>query len=287
MLAGKRASMTDYQVGGAINEGGVVANSGLAQQIKTHAHVDAAMTKVSIERGLIVVFIQQLAYSAQVATEFFRCDRRVVPSFPFRRSPGRKGSGTRSGFTNLPNELCFCAGVNARAGRNRQALHGSHELLRKVVRFIAVICAEFDKQKPMTLRQKLNMRIISAFEAIYDAAFKAFQPDRLKGQYLGHVIGCDEHVWKAKRNQCAVLRTVNQSQLCFQYDCACAFSSHQRMSEVKTVFGQQFIQIVARHSSRNTRITGTNPCSILVTQGTSLCVNLATTPAGANGGVNL
>src|SRR6185437_642026 len=149
MLAGKRASMTDHQVSSALNEAGIVADAGLAQQIKTHAHVNAAMAEVSVERGLIVVFIQQLSYSAQIAAEFFRCDRRVVPSFPFRRSPGRKCSGTRSGFTNLPNQLCFCAGVNARTGRNSKALHGSHELLRKVVRFIAVICAEFDKQKPM------------------------------------------------------------------------------------------------------------------------------------------
>src|ERR1700759_5138564 len=103
----------------------VIANTVFTFQIKTHAHVDAAMTKMTVECATITVFVHQLADVAQISAQFFRSDSGVIPSFPLRGSSRCKGCCSRTGFTNLPDMFGFFRGVNARTRWLRELVYAS------------------------------------------------------------------------------------------------------------------------------------------------------------------
>src|ERR1019366_2240049 len=88
-----------------------------AFQVESHPHVNAAVSKMTVERRVVVVFVKKLADIAQVASQFFRRYSRVVPSFPFRRSARRGGGRTRPGLAQLPYQAGFTLAVEARFGR--------------------------------------------------------------------------------------------------------------------------------------------------------------------------
>ena len=117
MLAGKRSAITDHQIRSAFDELPIFSNSVFALQIETHAHVDAAVSEMSVERSVVVVFVEQLADIAEVAAQFFRRDGRVVPSLPFGRGARGGGSRTRPGLAQLPNVAGFALRVQADIGR--------------------------------------------------------------------------------------------------------------------------------------------------------------------------
>src|SRR6185503_19620189 len=71
VLTGERPAVANYQVGCAI---------------EVHSHGDAAVTKMSVESGLILILVQQRTEIAQIGTELLRRNRRIVPPLPFKRS---------------------------------------------------------------------------------------------------------------------------------------------------------------------------------------------------------
>ncbi len=81
MLAGKRAAVAHHQIRGAFDELAVFANSLFALQIETDAHVNAAVPKMPVERGVIIVFVQQLPDVAQIIRPIFPA-RTAASSHP-------------------------------------------------------------------------------------------------------------------------------------------------------------------------------------------------------------
>ena len=83
----------------------------------------------------------------------------------------------------------------------------------------------------------------------------------------------------AERDKRAVLRAVDQPQLGFEHDHAGAFGADQRARHVKSVFRQQFIEVVAGDAPGNSRIPRADQVGVLVANGAQLGINLAATPA--------
>ena len=115
----KRAPVFHDQVGGALNELGIVPDSLLGEQIEADLHVDAAMAEVTVVRRLIVVGIQQLTQFPQVGAKPVRSNGGVVPSFEARRHAGPAAGRPRSGLANAPHgfRLGLCIKTHVRGIR--------------------------------------------------------------------------------------------------------------------------------------------------------------------------
>src|ERR1700676_3324936 len=157
MLSGKRAPVTDDQIGGTFDELSVIANSRFAFQIETDAHVDAAVSEMSVERGVIIVFVQQFADIAEVSAQFFRCNGRVVPSLPFWRRARGCGSRARSGLAQLPYVAGLALGVQTDSrgiGRFLQLLDQSSGAILRLARSVG---SKFHQQNAPPLRNELEV----------------------------------------------------------------------------------------------------------------------------------
>src|ERR1700682_3117158 len=107
MLARKRTTVADYQIGGAFNKLRVFSNAVFTLKIETDAHVNAAVTEVPVKRSSIAVFVHQLANIAQIATQLFRSYSGVIPSFPFGHRTRRKSCRTGTRFAQMPDVAGF------------------------------------------------------------------------------------------------------------------------------------------------------------------------------------
>ncbi len=90
MFAGQRSTKANHQVSRPLDKVAVFANAVLGLQIEIQAHVDASVPEVSVERAAIFVFVHQLPKIAQVRSQLFRRDGRIVPPFPVQRHSRRK-----------------------------------------------------------------------------------------------------------------------------------------------------------------------------------------------------
>ena len=155
MLAGKRAAVTDHQIGGALDEFHVIADSVFALQIETHAHVNAAVPEMAVERRMVVIFVEQLPDIAQVVAQFFRRDRGVVPSFPFGRRSRRGSGGARPGLAQLPDVARFGLGVQPHVRRIGGLFQLVDQLARGFVGLGRIIRTEFHEQKAASLPESI------------------------------------------------------------------------------------------------------------------------------------
>src|SRR6476661_5170862 len=82
MFTGDRSTIARDEIGGFFHEGPPLAYSGLAQEIEIDSAMNATLSEVPVEcRSVLVLFIE-LAQVSQIASDFFRRDCRVFPSFP-------------------------------------------------------------------------------------------------------------------------------------------------------------------------------------------------------------
>src|SRR6185312_262104 len=128
----------------------------------------------------------------------------------------------------------------------------------------------------------MDIGIALSREAIHDSAFETFEADRFKRKYRRHMIRSDEHVRKAKGDQGAMSRAVNEPEFGFHHDGAGPFCSNQGVREVEILFRQKLIQVIAGYASRDLGITGTNTRGVLVAQGKQPLVDLAASAAVTN-----
>ena len=119
MFSGERASVTYHQICGPLDKLTISPDAVFALKVEADAHVNAAVSKVSVERTFILVFIHQLSNVPQVASQLYGGYRGVIPTFPFSRRARSKSGGARSRFAYVPHRLCFAVCVNARAWRMR------------------------------------------------------------------------------------------------------------------------------------------------------------------------
>jgi hypothetical protein len=72
----------DDQVGGLLQEGAPPPQPAHAERIEVDPAVDAAVAEVTVERGPVVVAVQQRVEVAQVLAEALRWHGGVLPSLP-------------------------------------------------------------------------------------------------------------------------------------------------------------------------------------------------------------
>ena len=103
-----------------------------ALEVEAHLHVNAAVAEVSVERRLIVVFVEQLAQVAQIRPQLLGRDRRIVPAFPpwERSGNGRRGARTR--LADLPDGLGLGRVVDPRQTAHREAATASRPAARQM-----------------------------------------------------------------------------------------------------------------------------------------------------------
>jgi putative component of toxin-antitoxin plasmid stabilization module len=71
------------------------------------------------------------------------------------------------------------------------------------------------------------VRRVLAAEAFDDAAFDAFQADRLEFKNLGDMVGGDEGVFEAEYDKRAMWRVLYQADLGFENDNTCTFAADE------------------------------------------------------------
>ncbi len=98
VLAGKRPSIADHQIGGLLHEGAVGAHSLRRFQVKSDAAVDAAIAKVAEGCPAVLKFAQQLVEIAEIIAQDFGVDRGILPGRPgildIRHAAGADGCAT-------------------------------------------------------------------------------------------------------------------------------------------------------------------------------------------------
>src|SRR5258708_34219456 len=145
-----------------------------------------------------------------------------------------------------------------------------------MVRLVRIIGAEFHQQKAASFGKEIQVWCSLPLEPVDDTSFKTFQSDRMEPQYFWNMIGCEKRISISQSNECAMLRTVNQFQLSFKYDCTSTFCSDECACEVESSFRQQFIQVVAGDSPWNLRKARANQAGVVLLDPVQFAVNLAT-----------
>src|SRR5258708_39315240 len=145
-----------------------------------------------------------------------------------------------------------------------------------MARLVRIIGSEFHQQYPATLGKEFQIWCSFPLESIDDCSFKTFQSDRVELQYFWNVIGREECILVSQPDKCSVLRAVDQFQLRFEHDRTSSFSSDERARNVESSFRQEFIQVVAGHSSRNLREARADQAAIVFPDREQLAIDLTT-----------
>src|SRR5579872_4753165 len=209
MLAGKRAAVADDEIGSALHEFPVLANAGIAFQIEANPHVNAAVTEMPIECGLVAILVEKLADITKIGAHFFRSYRCIVPAFPLGRRPRGRRRCARTRFANLPDPLGLTIAVETdvrdSGGMSKPLCKFESECLS----LTWIIAPKFDQQDSPSLGKQFEIGRAFLAEAINDASFKSFESDGAKFQDRGHLFGGNEDVRIAQSNQSPVLGAVN------------------------------------------------------------------------------
>src|SRR3981189_3121951 len=102
MLAAARTTRRSSSASGVRFELCIFPDPILAFEIEADTHGDAAAAIMSIDVALAGIFVHQFANVPEVASQFFRSYRCVIPAFPFRRCTGSKRSRAWSALADLP-----------------------------------------------------------------------------------------------------------------------------------------------------------------------------------------
>ena len=157
MLSGKRAAIADHEIRSAFHEFAVIANAGFALQIETHPHVNAAVSEMPVERRVIVVLVEKLADITKIGAHFFRSYRGVIPAFPFRRRPGRRGRRARTGFAYLPDPLGLAIGIKTNVRHSRGLSKSIGKLVSQRLSLTGIIASKFHQQDSPALGKQLEI----------------------------------------------------------------------------------------------------------------------------------
>src|SRR6185503_13398311 len=95
MFSREGSAVADDEVRRALDELAVLPDAVLGEEVEAHAHVNAAVAEMPVERGPILVFVQQPAEVAQIRAQLLRGHRRIVPPLPLERRAGRGRGGAR------------------------------------------------------------------------------------------------------------------------------------------------------------------------------------------------
>src|SRR3954464_6443708 len=103
MFATEAAAVFHTEIGRFFHERAPFLDPRSASQVEAHAAMHATLAKVSVERGVVLVFVVECAQLAKISAELFRRHSRVLPAFPCVGFAGNKSGDAQPGLAHLPN----------------------------------------------------------------------------------------------------------------------------------------------------------------------------------------
>ena len=157
----------------------------------------------------------------------------------------------------------------------------------RLSRLVRIVGAELHQQHAAPGRQQIEIGRALRAQAIDHRALEAFEADRRELENLRHVVGGLERVGIAEPDERPVLRAVNQRHLGFEDDGARAFAADQGARDVKSVLGQQLVEVVAGDTARDPGKLRANAIRMPVAKRPQPRVDLAAAAALPHDGVEL
>ena len=94
VFSGERTAVSERDVGGAIDELAEFENAGWRFEVEVKAHVDAALTEMTVHCARVVVFLHECGDGAEVTTQLRWVDGSVLPTLPASADSRDEGGGT-------------------------------------------------------------------------------------------------------------------------------------------------------------------------------------------------
>ncbi len=138
--------------------------------------MDASLAKVTIEIGLVIVFVIQLLKVAQIVAQLVGRNRCIFPTFPLELFAGHKGAGAQPGLTDLPDQPGLLRIIEElHGGRVVFFLQFFHQCAGMVNGFLFCFAAELNKEPATAARQQLYILGMQVFlpHALDEAIIKA------------------------------------------------------------------------------------------------------------------
>ncbi len=116
-------------------------------------------------------------------------------------------------------------------------------------------------------------------EPVDHGAFEAFEADGPEPQDVRNVIGCRERVRISQADQHAMLRAPDERDPGLEHDRARPLAPNERASHVEPVLGQQLVEVVAGHASRDAGEPLANPTGMSFAERAQLRIDCSTPAA--------
>jgi hypothetical protein len=269
VLAGQRPAVLEHQVRGLVEERAVLAQAARGQQVEVDAAVDAAVAEVTVDRGAVPVAVHERTEAPQVRPQQRRRHRRVVPSLPVLTLAGDEGGGPAPALADAP-ELDHLGRAVEQPHRHGRVAAGQsfHALAGVGVALLDRLSAELGHQPPLALGQKRQRRGVHVQPAhvIDQDLVQPLERQRPAVQDLRHVVGGGEDVGVAAHQHRAGRRAVHEPDRRLHHGHERPLAAHQRPRHVEAVLGQQLVEVVARHATRDVGIRLPDPTGMAVAQ---------------------
>ena len=277
VLAGERATVAHHQVGGLIDERQVPVDAPARGEVEVDPAVDAPLPEVAVERGVVVVVVQQPPELTQVAAQVLRGDGGVLPAGPRGLQAGDERRGAETGLPHLPD-----AAHGGRVGEQSDPGRGTRRGCQRVhqspglrLRITRVTGAELHQQPAAAVGEVVQ---VLGMEALPLHELREPEVDPLErhgpmGHDLGDVVRRLEDVRVAHDQERARREAGDEPDLRLQHRHARGLGADQRAGDVEAVLRQERPEVVARHPPGDIREPGADRVGVPVAERRQLPVD--------------
>ena len=270
VLAGKRASVANNEIGGLFHELAKLADAFGGFEVVIHARVHAGVAEVSVERAVVMEVLHQPAQVAEVGAESLGRDRGILETFPAQRFARNVRSHAQTGLTDIPNAPRLpWIGEQAHVGRSCRAIEPLHQIARLRFGLGDSVCAEFDYQPAAAFRQQrqaFEVHTLAPARCDHDVV-QTFEADGAMLHNLRDVVGGKINIGPSDNEQHPRRRTLDETASGLENRDASAFRADQRAGHVKTAFGQQVVEVVSGNAPWNVRELAADLVAVAVREG--------------------
>lgn len=159
--------------------------------------------------------------------------------------------------------------------RDLGALDGVEQPARLLVGFLTSLRAELDHQESPAARQLFAGFFVEVLQpfVVEQPVVDAFERDRFVRQNVRHRVGGGRDVRVAQHDHRAFRQHRHQFQFRAQDGDQRRFAADEQSGDVETVFGQQRVEVVARHPARDVREPAADLVGVFVAQPAQLPVD--------------
>ena len=256
VLARDRSAMRDHDLRRAIDELAELEDARLGFEIEVDPHVHAAVAEVAVERTVVAVFAASALKSSAGRTQAVGRHRRVLPAFPPVRLTRLDRDGAQRGFAHVPRLRRLLRRADDEVRTRMQRREPGAEPLRACASASSLVQAPNSTSNvplPSGRTFSSSRRMPLRAQRVGDGIVEAFEADGFVREDLGHVVGCNEGVGKGDADQTPKRRACREPERRLEHGRTRAFAADERTRDVKAVFRQELVQVVAGHAARNAR----------------------------------